>query len=73
MSMLLPNNRSEVRLMKHIVRAVEVIKGRTSYRWRLLASNGECLAVSEVYSSRRKCLQTAKKVAYQLGLVIKQL
>lgn len=60
--------------MKGIVSKVEVIlakkKDWISY-WRLLGHNGETLAHSEIYTTKRKCLQTAKKVAKQLGLEIK--
>jgi len=34
--------------------------------------NGETLAHSEVYTTKRKCLQTAKQVAEQLGVELKQ-
>jgi len=34
------------------------------WRWHILARNNKVLAVSEAYETRRKCLQTAEKVAW---------
>lgn len=43
---------------------IEVLKGKSGkWHWRIMAKNGRILANSETYSSKRKALQTAKRVA----------
>lgn len=49
-----------------IVKEVQVRKGRKHWYWRLLGLNGRILATSEVYSSKRKALQTAEQVQMQI-------
>lgn len=43
-----------------------------TWHWRLMSTNGEIVASSEAYSSRAKCLQTAKRVAGEANWEIKQ-
>lgn len=38
-----------------------------AFFWRLIAENGEILAHSESYASKRNCLKTIKSVAKQLN------
>lgn len=38
-----------------------------AYFWRLVASNGEILSISESYASQASCKRTVKSVAKQLG------
>jgi len=40
------------------------------WRWRITASNGEILATSEAYSSRRNATDTAKMLAEATRLAI---
>jgi uncharacterized protein YegP (UPF0339 family) len=48
--------------MKYLI---EVVKGRTKWRWRLCHKNGHILAHSEDYSSRFKARQTASQLFKQ--------
>ena len=41
-----------------------------AWYWKLKASNGECLATSESYSSKGMCKKTAKMVAKTLDIEI---
>ena len=40
------------------------------WRWRLVAGNGEVLATSEAYCSKKSCLDTAKGLAEATQLSI---
>jgi uncharacterized protein YegP (UPF0339 family) len=40
--------------------------------WRLRADNGECLAISEAYSSKAMCKKTANVVAKAANLSVKE-
>lgn len=72
-----------VRMRKSVVKAKSfyieietVMNARTrsgqSHHWRLMSVNGEPVASSETYSSRAKCLQTAKRVAGEAGWEVRQ-
>ena len=50
---------------------IKIVKGAEGFFWKLVAKNGETLAHSEIYSSKTKALQTAKKVAEELSVVVK--
>lgn len=49
---------------------IEVTKNKNGcWFWRLVASNGEILAVSEAYSSKGACLKTVKSLSKSYGIV----
>ena len=50
---------------------IKIAMGSTGFFWKLIATNGQTLAHSETYSSKTKALQTAKKVAEELSVVVK--
>lgn len=60
--------------MKKIVKKIEVRKAhveRSFWWWRMIAWNGKIISSSEMYTTEGKCLQTARKVSKQLGVMLK--
>ena len=49
-----------------IVAKVKAYKILKDWHWVLIGKNNEILAASETYSSKTKCMKTARQVAEQL-------
>ena len=55
-----------------IVAFVDLIyAGHRFWFWHIIGHNGEILANSEPYSSKAKAMQTARKIARQLGVEVR--
>jgi uncharacterized protein YegP (UPF0339 family) len=52
---------------------IEILQNCTgAWFWHIKSDNGQYLATSEAYSSKTKCLQTAKSVCKITGLAISE-
>lgn len=53
---------------------IEIFPSRSAlgFCWRIRAKNGQILATSEVYASRRNAKKTATRVAKALGATVRE-
>ena len=57
--------------LRGIVACIEVCQKRAKWYWRMVAHNGEVLDCAQQYSSKTKAMQTASKIAKQLGVGVR--